>query len=168
MQGHTIRVWCGTFVVSLPLANTLLYLQLLSSQGVYRRPLCLPLVLRCYLIRSPYHIFETLGLPSDEGALKRGVRRISRGRGLRGVPGKRMDGVFPGRPQTSGRLQPRARGNGRTAEQGAGLFIAKWIVAEKARAGLRHAVVCPDVTGRTKERIAQSKRARAGSLAIVD
>ena len=40
--------------------------------------------------------------------------------------------------------------------------------AYKPRAGLRHAVVCPNVTGRTKERIAQSKRARAGSLALVD
>ena len=44
----------------------------------------------------------------------------------------------------------------RTAEQGAEHFMAKWIAAEKARAGLRHAVVCPNVTGRTKERIAQS------------
>ena len=26
--------------------------------------------------------------------------------------------------------------------------------------------ICPNVTGRTKERIAQSKRARAGSLAL--
>ena len=56
----------------------------------------------------------------------------------------------------------------RTAEQGAEHFMAKWIAAEKARAGLRHAVVCPNVTGRTKERIAQSKRARVGSLALVD
>ena len=56
----------------------------------------------------------------------------------------------------------------RTAEQGAEHFMAKLIVAEKNKAGLRHAVVCPNVTGRTKERIAQSKRARAGSLAIVD
>ena len=64
-----------------------------------------------------------------------------------------------------------AQGEGkwrRTAEQGADHFMAKWIVAEKARAGLRHAVVCPNVTGRTKERIAQSERARAGSLALVD
>ena len=29
-------------------------------------------------------------------------------------------------------------------------------------------VVCPDVTGRIKEKIAQSKRASAGSLALVD
>ena len=56
----------------------------------------------------------------------------------------------------------------RTAQQGAEHFMAKWIVAEKTKAGLRHAVVCPNVTGRTKERIAQSKRARAGSLALVD
>ena len=39
---------------------------------------------------------------------------------------------------------------------------------EKTKAGLRHAVVCPNVRGRTKKRIAQSKRARAGSLALVD
>ena len=46
--------------------------------------------------------------------------------------------------------------------------MSKLIVAEKAKARLRHAVACPNVTGRTKERIAQSKRARAGSLALVD
>ena len=47
-------------------------------------------------------------------------------------------------------------------------IMAEWIAADKARAGLRHAVVCPNVTGKTKKRIAQSKRACAGSLAIVD
>ena len=46
--------------------------------------------------------------------------------------------------------------------------MAKLIIAEKTKAGLRHAVVYPNVTGRTKERIAQSKRARAGSLGLVD
>ena len=46
--------------------------------------------------------------------------------------------------------------------------MAKLITAEEARAGLRHAVVCPNVMGRTKERISQSKQARAGSLALVD
>ena len=56
----------------------------------------------------------------------------------------------------------------RTAEQGAEHFMAKWVAAEVARAGLRHAVVCPNVTGRTKKRIAQSKRTRAGSHALVD
>ena len=56
----------------------------------------------------------------------------------------------------------------RTVEQGAEHFMAKWIAAEKSKAGLRHAVVCPNVTGRTKMRIAQSKRTRAGSLALVD
>ena len=40
--------------------------------------------------------------------------------------------------------------------------------AEKAVTRLRYAVVCPNVTGRTKERITQSKQARACSLALVD
>ena len=56
----------------------------------------------------------------------------------------------------------------RTAEQGAEHFVAKLIAAEKTRAGLQHAVICPNVTRRTKERIVQIKRARAGSLALVD
>ena len=56
----------------------------------------------------------------------------------------------------------------RTAEQGAEHFMSKWIVAGKTKAGLRHAVVWPNVTGRTKERIAYIKRTRAGSLALVD
>ena len=56
----------------------------------------------------------------------------------------------------------------RTAEQRVEHFMAKWIAADKARAGLRHAVVCPNVTGRTKKRIVQSKRTRSGSLALVD
>ena len=46
--------------------------------------------------------------------------------------------------------------------------MAKWIAAKNVWARLRHEVVCPNVTGRTKERIAQSKVARAGSLPIVD
>ena len=56
----------------------------------------------------------------------------------------------------------------RMAEQGTGHFMAKWIAAEKAKAGLRHAVVCSNMTGWIKERIAQSKRTRAGPLALVD
>ena len=55
-----------------------------------------------------------------------------------------------------------------TVKQGAEHFMAKWIAAKKAKAGVRYAVVCPNVTGRTKKRIAQRKRARAGSLALVD
>ena len=42
--------------------------------------------------------------------------------------------------------------------------VKRWIAAKKAKAGLRHAVVCPNVTGRAKEWIAQSMRACAGSL----
>ena len=105
----------------------------------------------------------------------RDVRRIGGGRGLCGGPGKRVDGVFPGRPQSfrinadqwTTAAQDEGEGR-RTAEQGAEHFMAKWIVAEKAKAGLRHAVVRPNVTGRIKERIARCKRARVGSLALVD
>ena len=46
--------------------------------------------------------------------------------------------------------------------------MTKWIAAGKASDGLRYAVVCPNMTGRIKESIAHSKRACAGSLAIVD
>ena len=48
----------------------------------------------------------------------------------------------------------------RTAKQGAEFFLTRWNAAERARAALRHAVLSPNVTGRTKERVAQSKRAR--------
>ena len=46
--------------------------------------------------------------------------------------------------------------------------MAKLTAAEEARAGLRHAVVCPNVMERAKERIARIKRARAGSFALDD
>ena len=62
--------------------------------------------------------------------------------------GKRVDGVFPGRPQSFRHQRrpvddcsPGERGWRRTAEEGAEHFMAKWIVGEKAKAGLRHAVV---------------------------
>ena len=106
----------------------------------------------------------------------RDVRRNGGGRGLLcGGPGKIVDGVFPGRSQSSWHqrrpVETAAQDEGewrRTAEQGAEHFMAKWTVAEKTKAGLRYAVVCPNVTGMPKKRIAQSKRARAGSLALVD
>ena len=56
----------------------------------------------------------------------------------------------------------------RTVKHGAEHFMAKGVAAERNEVRLRHAVVCPNVTGRTEERMAQSKRARAGSLALVD
>ena len=46
--------------------------------------------------------------------------------------------------------------------------MAKLISAEKVGAALRHAVVRPNVTGNAKERMSQSKRARASSLTIVE
>ena len=81
-----------------------------------------------------------------------------------------MDGLFARRSE-SFRYQRRpgddcSPGRGGMVQDGRS-FMAKWIVAEKVKAGLRHVVVCPNVTGKTKERKAQSKRARGGSLAIL-
>ena len=45
--------------------------------------------------------------------------------------------------------------------------MAKLIAAENVRAGLQRTVVYPNVSGKTKERMAQSKRVRAGLFAIV-
>ena len=52
----------------------------------------------------------------------------------------------------------------RTAKQGAECFMTKWIPVERARAALRHAETCPNMTGRTKKMLAQSKRIRTGLL----
>ena len=110
-----------------------------------------------------------------ETAEVRDVRGTDGGRGLRGRGGKIVDGVSPGRSQ-SFRYQCRSvddcsPGRGRMAQDGGtrgGTFVAKLIFAEKVRTGLRDAEICLNVTGRTKDRIAQSKRVRAGSLAIID
>ena len=105
----------------------------------------------------------------------RDVRRIGGGRGLCGGAGNIVDGVFLDDLRAFGintdQWTTAAQGEGewrRTAEKGAKHFMAKCIAAEEARAGLRHAAVCPNLTGRKKERISQSKWARAGSLALVD
>ena len=51
---------------------------------------------------------------------------------------------------------------------GGGTFHGEMNRCRESQAGLWHAVVCPNVTGRTKDRITQSKLARAGSLALVN
>ena len=101
----------------------------------------------------------------------RDVGRIGVGRGLCGGPGKRVDGVFPGRPQ-SFRHQRRlvddcSPGRGGMAQNG-GIFHGEMDRCRESQGWTTHAVVCPNVTGRTKERTAQNKRARAGLLALVD
>ena len=80
--------------------------------------------------------------------------------------------VFPGR-SSSFRYQCRPLDNCSPGRGGmvqddskrAERIMVEWIDAEKARAGLRHAAVNPRVAKMTKKRIAESKRARAGSLA---
>ena len=56
----------------------------------------------------------------------------------------------------------------KAAKQGAERFMVEWIAAEKVKAGLLHAVVCPNITGRTKEGIARSNHVRVCLFAIVD
>ena len=96
-----------------------------------------------------------------ETAEVRDVRRFGGRRGLRGGQGKEWMGCFLHDLRAFGinanQWTTAARDEGilrRAAEQGAERFMAKWVAAAKAGAGLRHAVVCPNVTGRTKERIA--------------
>ena len=101
------------------------------------------------------------------------------------MAGKSLDGVSSVRPQSFRyQCRPPVVGVGDCNSPGPGgtspddgtrdrrFFLGKMAdhcTAEKVRAGLRHTVVRPNVTGRAKdEKITQSKRARAGSLAIVD
>ena len=106
----------------------------------------------------------------------RDVGRIDERRVPCGEPGKRVDGAFPGRSQSFRHQRrpvddcsPGREGMAQNGRTRGGTFHGEMDrVAEEAKAGLRHAVVCPNVTRRTKDRIAQSKRARAGLLALVD
>ena len=103
----------------------------------------------------------------------RDVRRTGGAHGLRGGKEKIVDGMSPARPH-SFRYQRRSvnncnPGRGGMAQDGGtkgGTFHGEMGRCRKARAGQRHAVVCPNLTRRTKERIAQSKRVCAGSLVI--
>ena len=85
------------------------------------------------------------------------------GGGCAGGQEKEWMGCFPDDPRTFGinadQWTTAAQDEEewcRTAEHGAEHFVAKWIAAEKTR----------EQAG--SERIPQSKRARAGSLALVD
>ena len=108
------------------------------------------------------------------------VRRTGGGRRLREGAGKRVDGASPGR-HPSFRYQRRpmddcSPGREGMAQDGGtrgGTFHGEmnrcregqgWTTACSIHI---NSSICPNVTGRTKERIAQSKRAHAGSLAIV-
>ena len=81
---------------------------------------------------------------------------------------RRVDGVFLGRLQ-SFRYQRRpvddcSPGRGGMAQVGAtrgGMFHGEMGRCREARAELRYAVICPNLTGRTKESIAEGNRARA-------
>ena len=99
----------------------------------------------------------------------RDVRRTCGESGLRGGAAKIVDEVSPGRPQ-SFRYQRRPVRGGMVQDggtRGGPFYGVTDRCRENPRVGLRHAVVCTNIAGRANERIAQSKRAHAGSLAIV-
>lgn len=53
----------------------------------------------------------------------------------------------------------------KSVKQGAEVFSTNRITAKKAKASLRNAVVCPNVTRRIRKRVPQSTRGRAALLA---
>ena len=57
-----------------------------------------------------------------------------------------------GKPEST--MPTWSTGGTRGETRGGTFHMTKWIAAANVRAGLRHAVICPNVTGRTKERIA--------------
>ena len=105
-----------------------------------------------------------------ETAETRDVRRTREGCGLRGGQEKEWMGcllddlrVFSIDPDKwTITAQDEGEWHWKT-KQGAELFMTK----NRARAALRYAESCPNVTGRTQERVAQSKRARTGLLEAV-
>ena len=105
------------------------------------------------------------------------VRRIGGGRGLRGGPGKRVDGVFPGRPQRFRHQRqpvddcsPGRGGVAQDSETRNGTFHGETDRRRESQDWTTARSSMPERDGRDRgnERIAQSKRARTGSLAIVD
>ena len=97
----------------------------------------------------------------------RNVRRTDGGRGLRGGPGDNVDLVSSGRPQRF-RYQRRPVDDcrpvrGEMAQDGGtrgGTFHGEMDRCRESQGWTTHAtvvVVCPNVKGRIKDRIAQSK-----------
>ena len=70
--------------------------------------------------------------------------------------------------QTSGRLQPRTRGNGAERQNKGETFHGEIGRCRESRGWTTACSGMPERDRRAKKRIAQSKRARSGSLALVD
>ena len=110
-----------------------------------------------------------------ETAEGRDVWRNGGGRGLCGGPRRRVDGAFPGRSQSfRQQRQPVddcSPGRGGMAQSGrkrGGTFRGKMDRYRKKQGWTAAYSGMLERDGRTKERMAQSKRARAGLLALVD
>ena len=106
----------------------------------------------------------------------RDVRRIGGGRGLCRGPGKEWIGCFLDDLRAFGintdQWATAAQDEGGMAHNGGtrgGTFHGEGDRCRESQGWTTaYTVVCPNVTGRTTERIAQSKRSRASSLALVD
>ena len=103
------------------------------------------------------------------------VRIIGEGRGLCGGPGKRVDEVFPGRPQSFRHQRqpvddcsPRRGGMAQNGGIRGGTFYDEMDRCSESQGWTTACSRMAERDGKNKERIAQSKRARAGSLALVD
>ena len=104
------------------------------------------------------------------------VRRIGGERGLCGVPRKRVDRMFPGRPQ-SFRHQRRPvddcnlgrRGMTQSSGTRGGTFHGEMNLCRESQGWTTAYSGMSERDGKDQgEDIAQNKRARAGSLALVD
>ena len=89
---------------------------------------------------------------------------------------KKVDGVFPGRPQSFWHQRrpvdscsPGRGGMPQDVGTKGGTFRGEMDRCRESQSWTTAcSSVCPNVTGGTMKRIAKSKRARAGSIALVD
>ena len=115
----------------------------------------------------------------EETADLRDVRRIGEGRGLRWGARKRVDWVSPGRPKSLRRqhrpvddYSPKLVGMAQNGGTRGGTFHGEMNRCRESQGWTAACSsmperVCPNVTERTNGWIAESKRIRAGALAIV-
>ena len=96
----------------------------------------------------------------------RDVRRTRGGRRLRGGAVKRVDGVSP-QPRPVDHCSPGREGMAQDGGARGQTFHGEMDHCRENEGWTTTcSSICSNVTGRTKERIAQSERVRAGSLAI--
>ena len=105
----------------------------------------------------------------------RNFRRIGRGRGLCEGPGKRVDGVFPGRPQSFRHQRrpvddcsPELGGMVQNGGTRGGTFHGEMDRCRESQGWTTACSGMPECDGKDQGEDSQRKRARAGSFALVD